>query len=339
MKTERQRGFTLVELPAVSKGFTLVELLVVIGIIALLISILLPALNKARAQAQLVQCASNMKQLGQAMVNYCTSNNGSYPQWSAGQTSVSEGGTYMGPPYWDSLLYPYLYSKPVLYNYVKGQAPVVKDNLGFLNQTTVFLCPSIDPANFVQGSLPYNTWRSYSMNSELGGMQIYVPPSTAYPNGVNNYNDTVPVPPKMGSVRHSSQVMAFAELSVAYPLGSADSANGAAPDGVFLRPINNDGAYTTFPGQNNPPLTQCYAFGEDKEYPVHEVKYFGGQSITTNPWDETIRQQMGYVNICFADGHVESLILDMRISAVLLNPPPNGQWAIIKGVYTYPYMP
>ena len=129
-------------------GFTLVELLVVIGIIALLISILLPALNKARLQAESVNCQSNLRSIGQFMVMYAQSSKDVMFPPRAG------GGR---PPFerWPAIVFP---------------ANMVKIN----PMPKIMVCPSdgdIDPSDLANAQ-QYNvdvTWvkHSYVVNMHM----------------------------------------------------------------------------------------------------------------------------------------------------------------------------
>src|SRR3954468_20139437 len=83
------RHQSLVVRRAKARGaFTRGALLCVIGIIALLVGILLPALNKARRSAATIKCASNMRQIGQAVLQYTTAHKGVLmPAWVLKNTS------------------------------------------------------------------------------------------------------------------------------------------------------------------------------------------------------------------------------------------------------------
>src|SRR5881394_900268 len=85
-----QSGIEIRSITAKQRAFTLVELLVVIGIIAVLIGILLPALNKARKAARTTTCLANLRTLTQAEIQYWTDNKGKFSPYYNGNGANSK---------------------------------------------------------------------------------------------------------------------------------------------------------------------------------------------------------------------------------------------------------
>lgn len=277
-------------------GFTLIELLVVIGIIAVLVGLLLPAVQSAREAARRGQCVNNLKQVGVALHTYETACRVFPPGYVS---NFDSSGNDTGPGWsWAVMLLPQLEQKP-LFDALNLTLPI-EDSSSATSRLTgiaVLLCPS-------DNNPPLNWW---AVTRDASGVPLGNICQVAFANYVGMYGTSDPGVDGDGILFRDSNVgisnitdgtaQTIAAGERAYALGVATWVGSVT--GTALFPLTNDGiGYPRL--ETAPGMILGHAGGNlGPGDPRGEVNQF----YSFHP---------GGVNFLFCDGHVAFLKTSMN---------------------------